>query len=74
MRRTYSTLIYPALADGLELLGYGPIYHMREVHKNGPAKYWLPLLEYKFEGKGKAFGLEDFDEFLGGYSVCYPFF
>jgi hypothetical protein len=74
MRRTYSTLIYPALADGLELLGYGPIYHMREVHKNGHAKYWLPLLEYKFEGKGKAFGLEDFDEFLGGYSVCYPFF
>jgi hypothetical protein len=44
------------------------------VHKNGHAKYWLPLLEYKFEGKGKAFGLEDFDEFLGGYSVCYPFF
>jgi hypothetical protein len=47
---------------------------MREVHKNGHAKYWLPLLEYKFEGKGKTFGRSEFDEFLGGYSVCFSSF
>jgi hypothetical protein len=45
---------------------------MREVYKNGHAKYWLPLLEYKFEGKGKLFGRDEFDEFLGGYSVRSP--
>jgi hypothetical protein len=44
---------------------------MREVHKNGHVKYWLPMLEFKFEGKGKALGREDFNEFLGAYCVRY---
>ncbi|GME41039.1 hypothetical protein LSUB1_G006800 [Neofusicoccum parvum] len=57
-----------SIADGLALLGYGPIYHMREVGKNKHQPSWIAALEAKFEGKGKEFGREEFDSFLSGYS------
>ena len=59
-----------ALADALEILGYKGIYHMREVFKNQHGKYWIAALEAKYEGKGKQYGREEFDQFLGGYMVC----
>ena len=65
-------LIVLALADGLAILGYEPIYHMREVKKNGHVENWVKAFEVKFEGKGKPFGREEFDEFLGGWAVRPP--
>lgn len=62
---------HAAIADGLALLGYGPIYHMREVGKNKHQQQWVAALEAKFEGKGKPFGREEFDALLGGCSVNY---
>jgi len=62
----------PALADALSLLGYGTIYHMREVYKNGHGKNWEAAFEAKFGGSGKLFGREEFDEFLGLFSVRVP--
>jgi hypothetical protein len=58
-----------ALADALGLLGYKGIYHMREVFKNQHGPYWISALEAKYEGKGKPFGREEFDKFLGEYMV-----
>ncbi|RFU26964.1 hypothetical protein B7463_g9364, partial [Scytalidium lignicola] len=57
-----------SLADGLNLLGYESIYHMREVHKNGHDEYWMRALEVHFNGTEKPFGRKEFDEFLGGFS------
>jgi hypothetical protein len=59
----------PALADALEILGYKGIYHMREVFKNQHGQYWISALEAKYEAKGKPFGREEFDQFLGEYAV-----
>ncbi|KAH8808688.1 hypothetical protein F5884DRAFT_674934 [Xylogone sp. PMI_703] len=57
-----------SLADGLGVLGYGPIYHMREVHKNGHGKYWMKALEAHFERNSEPFGRKEFDEFLGNFA------
>ncbi|CZR55777.1 uncharacterized protein PAC_05665 [Phialocephala subalpina] len=57
-----------ALADALALLGITPIYHMREVKKNGHEKYWLPLLEVHFANPPRPISKEDFDEFLGDFA------
>lgn len=46
-----------------------PIYHMREVHKNGHGQHWIAALEAKYEGNGKPFGREEFDDFLEDYMV-----
>ena len=43
---------------------------MREVFKNQHGAYWISALEAKYEGKGKPFGREDFENFLGNYAVC----
>lgn len=51
------------------MLGIGPIYHMREVGKNNHRETWIKALEAKFEGKGKPFEKEDFDELLGDFAV-----
>ncbi len=42
---------------------------MREVFKNNHGSFWISALEAKYEGKGKEFGREDFDKFLGDYSA-----
>lgn len=42
---------------------------MKEVRKNRHQDGWIAALEAKFEGKGKVFGREDWDELLGCYSV-----
>ena len=57
-----------ALADALELLGYGTIYHMREVNKNGHQKPWINALEAKYAGRGKVFGKEEWDDLLGNFA------
>lgn len=61
---------FQALADALEVLGYKGIYHMREVFKNHHGQYWISALEAKYEGKGKQFRREEFEEFLGNYMAC----
>ena len=64
-----------ALADALEMLGFGAIYHMREVRKNGHTAMWIEALEAKFEGKGKQYGKEEWDTLMGGFGVsCALFF
>ncbi len=42
---------------------------MREVRKNGHEEVWLAAFQAKFEGVGKSFGREEFDSFLGNFSV-----
>jgi len=51
------------------MLGFGAIYHMREVRKNGHTAMWIAALEAKFEGKGKEFGKEEWDTLMGGFGV-----
>lgn len=49
---------------------------MSEALKNtskGHLTFWNEALEAKFEGKGKPFGKEEFDKFLGDYNVHSPF-
>lgn len=57
------------MADALELLGTGTIYHMREVGKNGHHDTWCAALDAKFEGKGKVPGRQEFDAFLSDFGV-----
>ncbi|KAF2106985.1 P-loop containing nucleoside triphosphate hydrolase protein [Lophiotrema nucula] len=60
-----------SLKTALEKLGYTP-YHMSEALKNtryGHLTFWKEALAAKYEGKGKPFGREEFDKFLGGYDV-----
>lgn len=60
-----------ALASALELLGIGPIYHMKHVAKSGHAKPWIQAYEIKYEDKRDAGSLdvEFFDGMLGEYAV-----
>ncbi|KAE8447045.1 hypothetical protein EG329_011180 [Mollisiaceae sp. DMI_Dod_QoI] len=57
-----------SLADALILLGITPVYHMREVRKNGHEKYWLPLLEAKYSDPSRPISRAQFDEFLGDFA------
>jgi hypothetical protein len=61
--------LVPALANALEELGIGPIYHMREVGKNGHQGLWMDALDSKFESSGKPLGREQFDQILAGYEA-----
>lgn len=58
-----------ALADALLDLGISPIYHMREVGKNGHAQFWIEALEAKFEGKEYALERQKFDRILAEYQA-----
>jgi hypothetical protein len=60
-------IFFPALADALPLIGISPIYHMRDVRKNGHQDAWNTLLSAKKEGK--PISTEDFDAILGSYAV-----
>ncbi|KAL3419133.1 hypothetical protein PVAG01_09355 [Phlyctema vagabunda] len=57
-----------SLAEALMELGYGPIYHMREVGKNQHQGPWIAALQSKYEGKGEVFGREQFDSIFQGFS------
>lgn len=61
--------VYLALADALERLGIGPVYHMREVGKNRHQALWIEALDAKFEGRGEPYDRERFDQILGNYEV-----
>lgn len=58
-----------ALADALSELGISPIYHMREVGKNGHAQFWIEALEAKYEGKEHALDRNEFDKVLAEYQA-----
>ncbi|KAI4869480.1 hypothetical protein F4820DRAFT_463429 [Hypoxylon rubiginosum] len=66
--------VYLALADALERLGIGPVYHMREVGKNRHQALWIEALDAKFEGRGEPYDRERFDQILGNYEALsdYP--
>ncbi|PSR76410.1 P-loop containing nucleoside triphosphate hydrolase protein [Coniella lustricola] len=55
-----------SLADALAHLGISPVYHMRDVGKNGHQGLWLQALDAKFAGAGPAWGRAEFDEILAG--------
>ncbi|KAI2623827.1 P-loop containing nucleoside triphosphate hydrolase protein [Hypomontagnella submonticulosa] len=63
-----------SLADALERLGIGPVYHMREVGKNKHQGLWIEALDAKFEGRGEPYDREKFDRILGSYEAVadYP--
>ncbi len=58
-----------ALADALGQLGVDPIYHMREVANNKHQDLWVEAIDAKFEGKGRVWGRQEFDQILAGYEV-----
>jgi len=58
-----------ALADALIQLGITPIYHMREVGKNNHQALWTDAIESKFEGNGKPWRRDEFEQILSGYEV-----
>ncbi|KAH8594663.1 hypothetical protein B0O99DRAFT_687441 [Bisporella sp. PMI_857] len=57
-----------SLSDGLQTLGYSPIYHMREVKKHGHVDAWLAAFQAKFGGKGTPLGCQEFDDILGDWA------
>lgn len=59
-----------ALADGLALLGYRDVYHMREVNVRGHRQHWIDAIEAKYEGKGRVYGRSEYDALLGNFMVC----
>lgn len=61
-----------ALADALTQLGISNVYHMREVGKNKHQDLWIQALEDNIEGKGPAWGREEFENILVGFEVRIP--
>ncbi|KAI0180467.1 hypothetical protein GGR52DRAFT_245520 [Hypoxylon sp. FL1284] len=63
-----------SLADALDRLGFGPVYHMREVGKNRHQGMWIEALDAKFEGRGEPYNREKFERILGSYEALadYP--
>ncbi|KAF7985880.1 hypothetical protein HWV62_43754 [Athelia sp. TMB] len=57
-----------SLADALQILGIGPIYHMREVGKSGHAPAWTTAFEVKYEAKAGQLDARVFDELLGNFA------
>ena len=50
------------------MLGFGPVYHMREVAKNGHQEQWVALIKAKFFEKGNL-SQELLEAPLKGYQV-----
>lgn len=63
---------HQALAEALNQLGISEIYHMREVGKNKHQDLWIRALEDNLEGKGPAWGRDDFEKILAGFQVRVP--
>jgi hypothetical protein len=63
----------PALRAALIELGIRDCYHMCSIMKENPkdAKLWVEAFDAKFEGKGKPWGREEFDQVLGHCMVCH---
>lgn len=65
-RRTDTLL---AIADALTQLGFGPVYHMKEVGKNNHQALWIEAIDAKFGPTGKPWGRGDFEKILAGFEV-----
>lgn len=65
--RTGTQSIRAALFD----LGYADVYHMTSALMQNPrdTEMWIEAFEAKFEGKGKSFVKDDWDQLLGHYMV-----
>jgi hypothetical protein len=63
-----------ALRIALMLLGFDDVYHMTSMLEENPrdSDMWVEAYEAKFEGKGKPYGKEDWDQLLGHCEVCRP--
>ena len=59
-----------AIQKALEILGYGPCYHMRTAVNEYPrdCELWLDAFRAKYDGVG-VFEKEQWDQLLGRYSV-----
>lgn len=62
-----------SLAEALNQLGISEIYHMREVGKNKHQDLWIRALEDNLEGKGPAWGRDDFEKILAGFQGAADF-
>lgn len=61
---------FAALRQALLDLGYSDCYHYTSTVQENPrdAEMWVEAFEAKFEGKGKPFRREDWDQLLGHVS------
>jgi glycogen synthase len=56
------------------MLGYDKVYHMISVIQNIPdTDLWNEATDAKFNGKGKPYTREDFDQILGDCMVSFYF-
>ncbi|KAK5127182.1 hypothetical protein LTR85_008543 [Meristemomyces frigidus] len=65
-----------SIADAVEQLGYRPVYHMRDVAKNGHQEAWKRLLDKKFAGptaSSDEVGAEELEQILSPYSALADF-
>jgi hypothetical protein len=74
LTRTSSTSMFLAL----QTLGYKcsnqciRTYQMLELSIPSGNRKWHAALQAKYFGKGKVFGKEEWEGFLGDYEVCIP--
>ncbi|KAL2272102.1 hypothetical protein FJTKL_08325 [Diaporthe vaccinii] len=66
-------LWHKALAEALTQLGISSVYHMREVGKIKHQDLWIQALEDNLEGKGPAWGRDDFENILAGFEGVADF-
>lgn len=58
------------MRGALKELGYVDTYHMDSCMENPPdCDLWAEALDAKFNGKGRTFGKEDWDQLLGHCQV-----
>lgn len=64
-----------ALRQALLDLGYADCYHYTSTVQENPrdAEMWVEAFEAKFEGKGKPFRREDWDQLLGHVGCSHKF-
>jgi hypothetical protein len=56
-------------------LGFSDCYHMLSIIEENPkdSEMWVKAFQAKFEGKGKTFGREEWDQLLGHCMVIHTY-
>ncbi|KAK4549440.1 hypothetical protein LTR36_006437 [Oleoguttula mirabilis] len=63
-----------SIADAVQQLGHGPVYHMRDVGKLTHLQAWIKLLDKKFPGSpDDPIRTEELDEILAPYNTLADF-
>ena len=58
-----------ALADALDILGFGPTYHMRVVNQENHREKWTTAVNAVYKGEGEKPNKAFFDDLFQNYEV-----